>query len=155
MKIKVLGRIVNVTVLAYKLYHSMLVMTTTVSLVFLSGIVNAYILVICFGMVTNVKLDSNNLTSFYKHMHFILSVSSNILIYTYILQHYLHSHSMGHHSYHFQWCQQLFCLFEQMLISYINKCDIYIYISHNTKIECIIYFLFNLQMLIQCNIAGR
>ena len=54
MKIKVLGRIVNVTVLAYKLHHSMLVMTTTVSVEFLSGIVNPYIIMIHFGMVTNV-----------------------------------------------------------------------------------------------------
>ena len=121
-----LGRIINVTVLAYKLHHIMLVMTTTVSLVFLSGIVNPYILVICFGIVTNVNLDNNNLATFYKHMHFILSISSNILIYTYLSQHYLYSHQRGHHSYHFQWCQQQFCLFEQMLISYINKCVIYI-----------------------------
>ena len=64
MKIEVLGRFVNVTVLAYKLLHIMLVVTTTVSLVLLSGIRNPYILVIRFGMVTNVKLENNNFTGF-------------------------------------------------------------------------------------------
>ena len=75
VKIKMLGRIIRVTMISYKLDLSMLVMTTTVNLVFMSGIVHPFVLVIHFGMVTNVIV--------YTKYWFIFHSVNKVIIYMY------------------------------------------------------------------------
>ena len=81
VKIKMLGKIINVTMISYKLDLSMLVMTTLVNLVFMSGIVHPFVLVIHFGMVTNV-ITWNILVVHTKYW-FIFHSVNKVMIYMY------------------------------------------------------------------------